>query len=787
LVASQKDIYGPIDKDYITAIKLGSNPLFTGNTTSGMLIPGLVTVSYDIITDQIVHTQSIQTTYSSTGSDSISVVKNFYYDNPDYMQPTRSQEFNSKGDTITTITNCALDSIGDLSATAKQAQDSMVARNMVSIPLEMTQTNNSRLMSKVKYNFKVWPSNLVLPESIEQQIANNPIEKRVQYGAYTSSGKLVTQQKSVDVLQTFIWDYQNNYPIAEIINADSSSVAYTSFESGATGNWTVGSTSHTSPGITGDSSFSLNSNISKTGLSSSRTYFVSYWTLNSSPFSIAGTVSGYPTKGKAVNGWTLYIHKIMGQSTISINGSGKIDELRLYPIEAQMTTYTYLPLVGMTSACDVGSRITYYEYDAVQRLKRIRDQDYNIIKSVEYQYQVSSGCGTNCYILTMHTLAGTNTLGYPVGVFNINGKLLGNASNPSQYVNLWNIDTADNRIGALALGGDSLHFNITLNTGQILPNAVTGCRYYQVDLAWNQYDGLRNSNAAYVDFGDNKGIRLPSDPTRVATIPDSTTYGIANSGEENANVVYYIHTYRDTSLKTITFYHNDDGINAHLDNFNAPATSLMKLKHYRGNLPQNLNIFGGSCYQQPSMTSIDSIYNWSSLHNITYVHWLSGDGVDPCKNMSYAQDFMANNKGLRMIRTTLGAYRNGYRDTTFKLSRLKSDWNTYFTNLQSLVINEDHWSHEDLTQLKQLNYFVLEATTQNHQDDTNSPLVSIDGHVLDSVIIQIANGAGQTVSNGTIALITGGGTLSDDSQASAQLLLSKGWTILVNGVALTNP
>jgi hypothetical protein len=452
-----------------------------------------------------------------------------------------------------------------------------------------------------------------------------------------------------------------------------------------------------------------------------------------------------------------------------------------------MTTYTYQPLVGMTSASDIGSRITYYEYDGLQRLKRVRDQDYNIIKSVEYQYQGSSGCGANCYIITMHTLAGTNTLGYPVGVFNVNGKLLGNAMNSAQYATIWNTDTSDSHIGTLATGGDSLHFNMTLNSGQVLPSGVTGCRYYQADLAWNQYDGLRNDNAAYVDFGDTIGMRLPSDPTAVASLPARTTYGGSSySDEENANAAYYIHNYPDTTLKTVTFYHNDDAINAHLDNYNAPATSLMKLKHYRGNLPANLSIFGGSCYQQASMTSIDSIKNWSALHNISYVHWLSGDATSPCKNMSYAQDFMQNSKGLQKIRTTLGYYRNGYRDTTFKISRLKSDWNTYFTGLQSIVINEDHWSHEDLSQLKQLNYFVLVATTQNHQDDRTSSLLAIATGVLDSVVIQIARGAGQTVINGTISLLAGGGTLSPNSHDAVVFLMSKGWSIYVNGVLITN-
>ena len=155
--------------------------------------------------------------------------------------------------------------------------------------------------------------------------------------------------------------------------------------------------------------------------------------------------------------------------------------------------------------------------------------------------------------------------------------------------------------------------------------------------------------------------------------------------------------------------------------------------------------------------------------------------------MSFAQDFMKNNKGLQKIKTSGGYYKNGYRDTTFKLSRFKTDWNTYFTGLQSLIINDDHWNREDLSALTQLNFLQIVATTQNHQDDSGSPLVSIPPAILDAILIQVAAGAGQSVNNGTIILASGGSARSGSSNTAVQTLLSKGWTIYINGVLQTNP
>jgi YD repeat-containing protein len=132
--------------------------------------------------------------------------------------------------------------------------------------------------------------------------------------------------------------------------------------------------------------------ITRSGLYAPTTYIVSYWNNIGSAYSISGTVGGVKT-GRTQNGWTYYEHKIQGQSAVSISGAGQVDELRLYPEKAQMTTMTYEPLIGVSSICDVNSKILYYEYDELGRLILIRDQDRNIVKKVCYNYwQQAENC-----------------------------------------------------------------------------------------------------------------------------------------------------------------------------------------------------------------------------------------------------------------------------------------------------------------------------------------------------------------------------------------------------------
>lgn len=64
-----------------------------------------------------------------------------------------------------------------------------------------------------------------------------------------------------------------------------------------------------------------------------------------------------------------------------------IDEVRLLPVSAQMSTYTYNSNKELTSITNANNITTYYEYDSFGRLQALKDHDGNILKTYTYHYK----------------------------------------------------------------------------------------------------------------------------------------------------------------------------------------------------------------------------------------------------------------------------------------------------------------------------------------------------------------------------------------------------------------
>lgn len=305
----------------------------------------------------------------------------------------------------------------------------MLEKNMFAVPIEqytekITTSNDTTVVSGVITSYK---ANSLLKDKVFKINTSLPIPRNsfstsfmngndfypgsnyaplLLFNKYDTNNNIIEQQKKDDAVMSYIWDYSFNYPVAEVKNADSASIAYTSFEADGKGSWVFSGTPVSSTSaITGKKMYALASgDIIKFSLTTSTTYIVSYWS-KSGAQSVNGSTTS--TSGRTVNGWTYYEHKVIpAYATVTVSGSDTIDELRLYPKGSLMTTYTYDRLIGGTSVCDANNRITYYKYDDFGRLVLIVDQDNNVLKKICYNYQ---GQSENCITCTNYAPVWQNT------------------------------------------------------------------------------------------------------------------------------------------------------------------------------------------------------------------------------------------------------------------------------------------------------------------------------------------------------------------------------------------
>ena len=67
----------------------------------------------------------------------------------------------------------------------------------------------------------------------------------------------------------------------------------------------------------------------------------------------------------------------------------KLEDIREHNLleNAMVTTYTYDPLIGVTSMTDPKGYTIYYEYDEFNRLKQVKDAEGKILSKNEYHYK----------------------------------------------------------------------------------------------------------------------------------------------------------------------------------------------------------------------------------------------------------------------------------------------------------------------------------------------------------------------------------------------------------------
>lgn len=299
--------------------------------------------------------------------------------------------------------------------------DSMKRRHMHNIPIEvLTKTvegSDTNYLSGIfnEYAFEdsinasgilpgaIVPSKTLVLEIDESSVTSyspsTPIgapdskyKTRILFETYDEEGNLLQVKKESGQPICYLYGHQKQLPIAQVINAESDEVAYCSFEAPnvtADGNWTIinGGGIWQLGGKTGLRAFELPTSSSRVEntITQAADYVVSLW-YTGSPKVTAGSVSQTLPNASEWTYWEESFSLSSGNTVKVERASGVplIDELRLFPSDAQMSSICYDENLRVQCMTDANGRSSYYSYDGLGRLQYVQDQDGNYVQQFTY-------------------------------------------------------------------------------------------------------------------------------------------------------------------------------------------------------------------------------------------------------------------------------------------------------------------------------------------------------------------------------------------------------------------
>jgi len=382
-------------------------------------------IAYHYYSASVYLTKTEETLYK--GKLSFTTVKLFDY-NDDNLLPTRERTTTSAGDTLTKFTyyhlSPALIPPGTANPTLKALQWEQ-QHHILNRPVETAWYRYRKgvppLALKRSLTLRQLTQQLSLPlreyvsqggtgvtipisyedfggDSLRYDASYYPV---VAHQRYDASGNVQQQLLPSGRPVAYQYGYRQKLLTAHAVNASWAQLASTSFEEEATGRWRYDSTGthRVLGGRTGHWAYLLDGTTSLSrGQLPAGNYEFACWVQAITPPQVQLTGgswlgSGMQPVATTVGNWRQFRGRfhIAAGGQVQLNkpaGSSplRVDDVCLWPVGSQLTTYTHDPLVGETSVTGPDGRTTFYEYDGLGRLVRTRDEQGRILSQQQYHY-----------------------------------------------------------------------------------------------------------------------------------------------------------------------------------------------------------------------------------------------------------------------------------------------------------------------------------------------------------------------------------------------------------------
>ena len=291
------------------------------------------------------------TEYKDDGT-SITLIENFYYDNPEHTQVTRIEKLRSDQDTMKVVFAYIPE---QFTLEGNGVYGDMRDLNMLNYITQKDIYLNGVFLEREKTVYNKFNQETYEPIEMYKTKGSDAPERYMKFFNYDLKSNPLAVSLYGGINKAYQWGYQGRYLTAEVKNVSEGAFFYEDFEE------------IESQGLphTGKSYHEGDYQITWV-VPNSRHYVVSYWYRDGNTWKYS---SPQPYTGP-----------------MNLTQGDAYDDIRIHPDDAEMTTYTYEPLIGMTSETDASGHTLFYKYDSAGRLSAILDQDGFIIETYCYNY-----------------------------------------------------------------------------------------------------------------------------------------------------------------------------------------------------------------------------------------------------------------------------------------------------------------------------------------------------------------------------------------------------------------
>lgn len=210
----------------------------------------------------------------------------------------------------------------DTEVYANTAMNNLRLENRLGSVIKTKSYKNAEQLSAMEYGYEqsAQTSNFTLVTSVAEGKQVNPIERKINYERYDDKGNLLQYSREDGITISNVWGYNEQHLVAKLEN-------------------------------------------------------VNYSNMTSSQLSAIASVQSYSN---------LDLDRTIGYNGNEGQLRQNLDALRNAFPNAMVSTYTYDPLIGITSSTDSRGYKTYYDYDNHNRLKSVRNENGDLVQDVEY-------------------------------------------------------------------------------------------------------------------------------------------------------------------------------------------------------------------------------------------------------------------------------------------------------------------------------------------------------------------------------------------------------------------